>query len=95
MSSHLFARLERISELFPDLVGSGPRGRGLLVGLSLRDAAHVGRVVALARERGVLILSAGSDTLRFTPSLTVRREQVDEAMDVLESCLVVLRDAAK
>lgn len=90
-SALLFARLERISSMFDDLIAGSPRGRGLLAGLSLRDPSNVGRVVSLARERGVLFLSAGADALRFTPSLTVNAEQVNKAMDVLESCLTVLR----
>ena len=82
--------------MFGDLVqASGPRGKGLLVGLPLKTPEHVGKVVGLARERGVLLLSAGSDTLRFVPSLTAAREEVDEAMDVLESALLVLREQAK
>ncbi|KAL4400249.1 acetylornithine aminotransferase [Malassezia pachydermatis] len=96
MSEHLFTRLQRIQTLFPDLVAAegSPRGRGLLVGLGLQEASNVGRVVALARERGVLLLSAGSDTVRFAPSLTVTKAQVDEAMDVLESVLLVLRETS-
>ncbi|WFD20872.1 acetylornithine transaminase [Malassezia caprae] len=93
-SAHLETRLARISTLFPDLVdgATSPRGRGLLQGISMRTPAHAGRVVALARERGVLFLTAGSDTVRFAPSLTVRADQVAHAMDVLESVLLVLRD---
>ena len=63
--------------------------------MGMKTPAHASRVTALARERGLLILTAGSDTLRFTPSLTVSEAQVDEAMDVLESVLCVLRDENK
>ena len=95
-SSQLFERLSLIRDMFGDLVQeSGARGRGLLVGLPMKKAAHAAEVVALARQRGVLLLSAGSDTLRFVPSLTASRAEVDEAMDVLESCLVVVREGAK
>ena len=94
-SKQLMARLFRIAALFDDLVADPPRGRGLLVGMGMKTPAHASRVTALARERGLLILTAGSDTLRFTPSLTVSEAQVDEAMDVLESVLCVLRDENK
>ncbi len=50
------------------------------------------KVVQLARQRGLLILTAGSDTIRILPSLTVTREQVDKAVDIIESCLLVVRD---
>jgi acetylornithine aminotransferase len=44
----------------------------------------------MARERGLLVLTAGHDAVRLVPSLTVRQEEVDMAVDVLESCLGVL-----
>lgn len=95
MSRHLRARLERINEMFGDLVctETSPRGAGLMLGISMREPAWAQQVVKLARERGVLLLTAGSDTIRFVPSLIVEREHVDHAMDVLESVLVVLRAA--
>lgn len=94
-SAQLVSRLTRVRDLFDDLVQEGgPRGQGLLVGLPLKQAEHAGKVVALARERGVLILSAGSDTLRFVPSLTASAADVDKAMDMLESSLYVLREQA-
>lgn len=49
-------------------------------------------LVKKARERGVLLLTAGSDAVRFVPSLNVCTEEVDVAVDVIES---VLGDMAK
>jgi acetylornithine aminotransferase len=97
-SKLLFDRLTQIRQHFPDLIAhdesSGkhsPRGKGLLVGMSLREPSHAGRILNLARERGLIILSAGSDALRFTPSLIVNSEQVNKACDIVESCLLVLQ----
>ncbi|CAD6884041.1 unnamed protein product [Tilletia laevis] len=97
-SAHLFQRLERVRELFPDLIkhepaagSASPRGRGLIVGISMHKPAHAGHVVKLARERGLIVLSAGSDAVRILPSLTVTIEQVDEAVDILESCMITLQ----
>ncbi|KAN0064084.1 acetylornithine aminotransferase [Thecaphora frezii] len=101
-SRALVARLEEVRDLFSDLVRhepesgrASPRGKGLLLGMSMKEPSHAGRVVALARQRGLLILTAGNDTVRILPSLTVTREQVDRAVDVIESCLLVLRDEVK
>ena len=41
----------------------------------------------MSRERGVLLLTAGSDAVRLVPSLTVKKEEVDFAVDVIESVL--------
>ncbi|KAE8267660.1 hypothetical protein A4X09_0g4691 [Tilletia walkeri] len=99
-STHLFKRLERVRDTFPDLIrheppsSASPRGRGLIVGLSMREPSHAGKMVKLARERGLIVLSAGSDAVRILPSLTVTLEQVDEAVDILESCMITLQNEA-
>jgi 4-aminobutyrate aminotransferase-like enzyme len=42
-------------------------------------------------ERGLLVLGAGSNTIRISPPLVLTREQADCAVDILATCL---RDAA-
>jgi acetylornithine aminotransferase len=96
-SAYLLQRLTAIRESFPDLVAHdehkpSPRGRGLLIGMSMKEPSHAGMVVKLARERGLIVLSAGSDAVRIVPSLTVTSQQIDTACDILESCMLVLRN---
>lgn len=96
-SKHLLSRLDRLcKDLFPEMVIAtkekpSPRGKGLLIGVSMKEPSHAGRIVKLARERGLIVLSAGSDAIRIVPSLTVTKEQVDTAVDILESCFLVLK----
>lgn len=59
----------------------------MIRGLGFQDPSVPSRIVQLARERGVLVLTAGNDAVRLVPPLTVDRTEVDLAMDVLESCL--------
>jgi acetylornithine/succinyldiaminopimelate/putrescine aminotransferase len=61
------------------------RGLGLMVGLELN--VPVADVVAAARGKGLLLVNAGDNVIRFVPPLTVTRPQVDEAMEVLSTCL--------
>ena len=61
------------------------RGRGLLVAAVLdRDA---GPVVDACRERGLLVVTAGSDVLRLLPPLVVTADEVDEALGVIAESL--------
>ena len=61
------------------------RGRGLLLATILgRDA---GGVVEECRARGLLVLTAGPDVLRFLPPLVVNEAEVGEALDVLGEVL--------
>ena len=89
-SAYLIERLEKLAGWFPDVVGPTIRGRGLIVGLVLKREGDNGRLVSLARERGVLLLTAGNDCVRLVPSLNVSREEVAHAVDVIESCLGML-----
>jgi acetylornithine/N-succinyldiaminopimelate aminotransferase len=61
------------------------RGRGLLVAALLdRDASSV---VDTCRERGLLVVTAGSDVLRLLPPLVVTAAEVDEALGVIGEAL--------
>lgn len=90
VSAHLDGLLERFPKLFPELVKDEKRGRGLIRGIAFKNTEHPAQVVKLARERGVLLLTGGSDAVRLIPSLIVTKEQSDHAVAVLESCLSVL-----
>ncbi|GAA5915065.1 hypothetical protein JCM6882_006771 [Rhodosporidiobolus microsporus] len=94
-ASTLHSRLSALPSLFPRLISGAPRGRGLILGLPFKTDAYVQRVVKLMRERGVLVLSCGKQTVRFVPSLTVSEEEIEKCVDVLESCLVVLNREAE
>jgi len=90
VSGHLHSRLSSLPALFPNILESQVRGRGLILGLGFNDTDHPARLVKLARERGVLLLTAGKDAVRLVPSLNVSREEVDVCVDVIESSLGLL-----
>lgn len=92
-SAYLSARLSQLPKWFPEVLQPGVRGTGLILGLGFRNPDHPGKMVQMARERGVLVLTAGKDAVRFVPSLNVGRGEVDLAVDVLESCLGTLDTA--
>lgn len=84
-------RLDGLAAAYPDLVKSPVRGRGFLLGLPFLNSAHPARALTLARQRGLLILVAGSDAVRIVPSLTIAESEIHEACNVLEAVLEVLR----
>ncbi|MCU1223793.1 MAG: putative 4-aminobutyrate aminotransferase [Edaphobacter sp.] len=73
------------------------RGRGLMIGVELvKDqqtrqpaVAMRDRVVALAFERGLLILGCGETSIRLCPPLIVKQQEADVALDILEECIVL------
>ncbi|KAI9869499.1 MAG: acetylornithine aminotransferase [Trichoglossum hirsutum] len=64
------------------------RGRGLILGLQLnQDPAEV---VQAARERGLLIITCGINTLRFVPPLVISEEEIEEGMAILKDAMEVV-----
>ena len=61
------------------------RGKGLLAGIDL--VPPVGDAVAACRERGLLVLTAGDNTLRLAPPLVVDEASLDRAAEIVEKSL--------
>ena len=63
------------------------RGLGLIHGLELMEQVKAQDVIQKALEHGLIILSAGNNTLRFVPPLIIEQHHIDEMISVLEQCL--------
>jgi acetylornithine/LysW-gamma-L-lysine aminotransferase len=61
------------------------RGKGLMLGVELRF--DVFNIVLKAAEKGVLILDAGRNVLRFLPPMVITKAQIDKAIAVLDVVL--------
>ncbi len=59
------------------------RGKGLMQGLKV-NGRPVGEIVNKALENGLIIITAGSNVLRFVPPLVITREDVDSMIEKLE-----------
>ena len=58
-----------------------------MCGMQFKDELPVGNVVRAAREHGLIVISAGLNTLRFVPPLIIAKQNVDEMIDILEKCV--------
>jgi acetylornithine/LysW-gamma-L-lysine aminotransferase len=61
------------------------RGLGLMIGMELRF--DVLNIILKCMERGVLILDAGRNILRFLPPLVIEREHIDRVIDILDTVM--------
>lgn len=77
----------RIHERFPDIVKE-VRGRGLILGMQL--SADPTPVVTAARERGLLVITCGTNTLRFVPPLVISEDEIDKGMHILEDAMATV-----
>jgi 4-aminobutyrate aminotransferase len=93
VGAYLKAGLEKLMEKRA-LIGE-VRGRGLMVGVELvRNRATKERAieernaaVTAAFNRGLLVLGAGKNSIRFSPPLTLTREQADTAVAIFDEAL--------
>jgi L-lysine 6-transaminase len=87
---YLRARLEELAADFPALV-LDPRGRGLMCAFSLPTTAERDELIRRIWQRGVIVLPAGNDGVRFRPALTVSRADIDAAIAGVRSALTAVQ----
>ncbi|UDN35806.1 bifunctional acetylornithine/succinyldiaminopimelate transaminase [Proteus sp. NMG38-2] len=65
------------------------RGQGLLIGAQLASQ-YEGKakiLLGLAAKHGLMMLNAGADVMRFTPSLIITQEELQEGMAALKAAI--------
>ena len=83
--AYLMAELERLKSKFDFIVDI--RGRGLLVAMQL-DSDLSDSIVRACLDRGLLLNPVKPNTVRFIPALNITKNDVDEAVAILEPVLV-------
>ena len=76
------ARLRSFADARPDLA-SEVRGRGLLIGLVLRDAEKAAALPGRALDRGILVNVTAGDVMRLFPALNIPEADLWPAIDTL------------
>ena len=61
------------------------RGMGLMQGMELTIPAV--EIVKKAMDKGLLLVGAGANVVRFVPPLTIKSEEIDTAMEILSTVL--------
>jgi len=85
-SARIKTRLAAMVEKFS--MAKAVRGSGLLLGLACSEA--VAPIIEGCRSKGLLLLVAGPNVLRFLPALNIQADEVDQAMTILEEVFAVI-----
>ncbi|MCI8431784.1 MAG: aspartate aminotransferase family protein [Lachnospiraceae bacterium] len=80
---YLEQRLEELAARHGDILER--RGAGLMQGLVF--AHPVGEIIGRALEKGLILISAGANIIRFVPPLIITRENIDEMVSILDTCI--------
>lgn len=75
--------LEQLQLAFQDHPNiSAVRGLGMMIGIE--TSASLSRLVEAARQKGLIILTAGENVIRLLPPLTISREEIQQGIAVLK-----------
>lgn len=77
-------KLRGLADKYPSLI-TDVRGKGLLLGIEV--TCGNGEIVKRAMGKGLVLLTAGSDVVRFAPPLIIKKEQIDDGIAVLDEVL--------
>ncbi|CCN85514.1 Succinylornithine transaminase/acetylornithine aminotransferase [Vibrio nigripulchritudo SFn27] len=82
--------LSRINNKHP--IFSEIRGKGLLLGAALNEEwqGRARDILVAAGNEGLMVLVAGANVVRFTPSLVISKEEVEEGLARLEKAIASL-----
>ena len=61
---------------------SAVRGLGMMIGIE--TSASLSKIVEAARQKGLIILTAGENVIRLLPPLTISREEIQQGIAVLK-----------
>ena len=83
VAPYLEKRLDELKDKYDFIVDR--RGMGFMQGLVFDRP--VSDVINKALEKGLILINAGSDIIRFVPPLVITKENVDDMISILDSCL--------
>jgi len=86
-----FDELKERSEIVGDV-----RGKGLMIGVELVEDKETRKpavqkaadVILRSWKRGVAVITCGASTLRLAPPLTIQRQLLDSALDIVEDAIL-------
>ncbi|CAK7198014.1 acetylornithine aminotransferase [Sporothrix eucalyptigena] len=80
--------LQQLREKYPDII-SEIRGRGLILGAQL--TCDPNPIIEEARNQGLLVISCGTNTLRFVPPLNISEAEIQEGLGLLDKAIAATR----
>lgn len=80
--------LQQLRDKYPDVI-TEIRGLGLILGAQL--ASDPNPIVEAARNLGLLVITAGTNTLRFVPPLTISEAEIQEGLGLLDQAIADTR----
>jgi len=81
VGDYLYERLEELKSKSSHIIGH--RGIGLMQGLEFDGP--VGDIIKNCMSKGLILINAGANIIRFVPPLVITKEDVDEMIEIISS----------
>jgi len=85
MGTYLKSGLTKLKEKYKIIIET--KGMGLIQGIQISDDVPAGTLVQSAIEKGLLLVGAGHQVIRFVPPLIIEKEHIDEMITILDEVL--------
>jgi acetylornithine aminotransferase len=79
-------KLKDIAEKYQDIFDKEV-GVGFMRGLRAKNSQTVTNILTNSMKEGLIILKAGRNTVRFLPSMTITKDEIDEGFNRFEKAL--------
>lgn len=84
VGAYLYDVLEALKAKNPTIIDH--RGMGLMQGLEFAPEVKAADIVKRAHEKGLVLITAGGNVIRFIPPLVIEKEHVDKMVGILREC---------
>lgn len=84
VSGYLWEKLEELREKFQNKI-IAHRGKGLMQGLEFKEP--VNEIIRRAQQEGLILISAGTNIIRFVPPLIINKGHINSMIEKLQKCL--------
>ncbi len=83
VGAYLYEELEKLTAENDKIIAH--RGMGLIQGIELKEAP--GAVIQKAQDKGLIVISAEHNVIRFVPPLIIEKSHIDEMISILKECI--------
>ncbi|MDF1618286.1 aspartate aminotransferase family protein [Petrocella sp. FN5] len=83
MGAYLEASLLELKKRHPSIVEV--RGMGLMMAIEMDSP--VGNAIAMALDKGLMLINSGTHIIRFVPPLTIKQTEIDDMIHILDEVL--------
>ena len=87
-STFLIEEFNRLKKKYSELI-TEVRGRGLMLALVINEDTK--ELIKILRQNGLLVVGAAENAIRFLPPLTVKKDELVEAIKITEYALEILQ----